>query len=118
MVPVRRLGRRAVWFDFAELCGGPRSQLDYLEIASRFDTVMVSAVPQMSPERAAEARRFLWLVDILYEQRVKLILSAQTSPDALYPAGKGSEEFARAVSRLTEMQARAYLESERRSVED
>ncbi|MBZ4241216.1 cell division protein ZapE, partial [Mycobacterium tuberculosis] len=56
-----------VWFDFATLCGGPRSQNDYLELASRFHAIVLSEVPQMSPRMASEARRFTWLIDVLYD---------------------------------------------------
>ena len=66
-----------VWFDFRTLCGGPRSQNDYLEIATQFHTVLLTDVPQMSARNASEARRFTWLVDVLYDRRVKLILSAE-----------------------------------------
>ena len=70
---LRRAGG-VVWFDFRTLCGGPRSQNDYLEIASRFHTVLLSKVPQMPPRLASEARRFTWLVDVLYDRRVKLVI--------------------------------------------
>jgi cell division protein ZapE len=114
-----RAKRRAggvVWFDFAVLCGGPRSQNDYLELAARFHTVLLSNVPKMSAGQASEARRFTWLVDVLYDHRVKLLLSAEAPPAALYPAGALANEFARTVSRLEEMQSREYLESPRRAV--
>ena len=63
-----------VWFDFKTLCGGPRSQNDYLELAQQFHTVLLSGVPQMPPRLASEARRFTLLVDVLYDRRVKLIM--------------------------------------------
>ena len=110
---VRRAGGVA-WFDFATLCGGPRSQNDYLEIASRFHTVILSNVPKMSAEMASEARRFTWLVDVLYDHRVKLLMSAAVAPDQLYTEGTLSNEFHRTVSRIIEMQSREYKESERR----
>lgn len=106
-----------VWFNFATLCGGPRSQNDYLELASRFHTVFLSDVPQMSPRMASEARRFTWLIDVLYDHKVKLIMSAEVPADALYPEGSMANEFTRTVSRITEMQSREYLESERRQVD-
>ena len=112
---VRRAGG-VVWFDFETLCGGPRSQNDYLEIATRFHTVIVSGVPRMTPGMASEARRFVWLVDVLYDQKVKLILSAQCEPEALYTQGAMAHEFHRTVSRIVEMQSRAYLEAPRRGV--
>ncbi len=115
-----RAKRRAggvVWFDFAQLCGGPRSQNDYLELASRFHTVLLSNVPQMSPRLASEARRFTWLVDVLYDRHVKLILSAAVPPLALYTEGPMSHEFPRTASRLEEMQTTAYLALTRRTVD-
>jgi cell division protein ZapE len=111
---VRRAGGIA-WFDFATLCGGPRSQNDYLEIANRFHTVILSNVPKMSAEMASEARRFTWLVDVLYDHRVKLLMSAAVPPDQLYTEGTLANEFHRTVSRIIEMQSREYMESERRT---
>jgi cell division protein ZapE len=113
---LRRAGG-VVWFDFKTLCGGPRSQNDYLEIASRFHTVFLSDVPHMPVRMASEARRFTWLVDVLYDRRVKLIMSAAVLPEALYTEGPMSHEFPRTVSRLTEMQSREFLELERRTVD-
>jgi cell division protein ZapE len=113
---LRRAGG-VVWFDFATLCGGPRSQNDYLEIASRFHTVLLSGVPQMPPRLASEARRFTWLVDVLYDRRVKLILSAAVPPEQLYTEGPLAHEFPRTVSRLQEMQSAEYLGLSRREVD-
>jgi cell division protein ZapE len=113
---LRRAGG-VVWFDFRNLCGGPRSQNDYLEIASRFHSVLLSNVPQMSPRMAGEARRFTWLVDVLYDRQVKLILSAAAVPDQLYTEGPLAHEFPRTASRLREMQSAAYLASARRVVD-
>jgi len=112
----RRRAGGVVWFDFAVLCGGPRSQNDYLEIVAQFHTVVLSNVPRMSASQASEARRFTWLVDVLYDHRVKLLLSAEAPAAELYPAGALANEFARTVSRLEEMQSREYLESPRRAV--
>ena len=106
-----------VWFNFKTLCGGPRSQNDYLEIASRFHTVFVSDVPQMSVRLASEARRFTWLIDVLYDRRVKLVLSAEVQPEELYTEGPMAHEFPRTVSRLNEMQSKEYLALERRMVD-
>ena len=113
---VRKAGG-VVWFDFKTLCGGPRSQNDYLEIASRFHTVFLSGVPHMPVRMASEARRFTWLVDVLYDRRVKLIMSADVAPEALYTEGPMSHEFPRTVSRLTEMQSKEFLDLERRTVD-
>ncbi|MCX7898267.1 MAG: cell division protein ZapE, partial [Rhodocyclaceae bacterium] len=97
-----------VWFDFATLCGGPRSQNDYLDIAHRFHTVFISAVPRMGPEMADAARRFTWLVDVFYDHRVKLVIAAEAPAHELYVAGPHAEEFKRTVSRLIEMRSREY----------
>ena len=113
---VRRAGG-VVWFDFRTLCGGPRSQNDYLEIASRFHTVLLSNVPQMTPRMASEARRFTWLVDVLYDRRVKLVLSAAVPPEQLYTEGPLAHEFPRTVSRLHEMQSAEFLALARREVD-
>ncbi|GMV03238.1 MAG: AFG1 family ATPase [Burkholderiaceae bacterium] len=110
---LRRAGS-VVWFDFRTLCGGPRSQNDYLEIASQFHTVILSGVPRMSAAMASEARRFVWLVDVLYDRRVKLVVSAECPPAQLYTEGAMVAEFHRTVSRITEMQSREYLEAPRR----
>jgi cell division protein ZapE len=112
---LRRAGG-VIWFDFDALCGGPRSQLDYLEIAAEFHTVLLSDVPCLNAHQASEARRFTWLVDVLYDHGVKLIISAAARPDALYTAGALSTEFMRTASRLTEMQSRGYLAAPRRAV--
>ncbi|MCP5264524.1 MAG: cell division protein ZapE [Burkholderiaceae bacterium] len=114
--PVRALRRAGgvVWFDFATLCGGPRSQNDYLELARQFHTVILSDVPRMTPAMASEARRFVWLVDVFYDQRIKLLVSAQCEPESLYLEGAMSGEFHRTVSRLIEMQSREYLDAPRR----
>lgn len=108
------LSGSVVWFDFATLCGGPRSQNDYLDLASRFQTVILSDVPRMTARQASEARRFTWLVDVFYDHKVKLIMSAECEPEGLYTDGPMANEFHRTVSRLLEMQSREYLESERR----
>jgi cell division protein ZapE len=106
-----------VWFDFATLCGGPRSQNDYLELASRFHAVILSEVPRMSPRNASEARRFTWLIDVFYDHKVKLLMSAAVPAEELYVEGPMANEFARTVSRIVEMQSKEYLESQRRLVD-
>ena len=113
----RRRCAGVVWFDFNELCAGPRSQNDYLELATQFHTILLSNVPQMPPRLASEARRFTWLVDVLYDRRVKLIVSAQTPPEQLYTEGPLAHEFVRTASRLHEMQSRDYLAAQRRLVD-
>lgn len=116
-IRARRKAGGVVWFDFRTLCGGPRSQNDYLEIATQFHTVLLSDVPHMPVRMASEARRFTWLVDVLYDRRVKLIMSAQVAPEALYTEGPLAHEFPRTVSRLNEMQSAEFLALERRSVD-
>jgi len=112
-IRARRRAGGVVWFDFAVLCGGPRSQNDYLEIAAQFHTVLLSNIPCMSAGQASEARRFTWLVDVLYDHRIKLIVSAEAPPEQLYVAGALANEFARTASRLHEMQSPEYLEAPR-----
>ncbi len=107
-----RTQRRAdgiVWFDFAALCDGPRSQDDYIEIARAFQTVIVSDVPILDETLENQARRFIALVDEFYDRRVKLILSAAAPPDLLYQGARLRREFERTRSRLLEMQSRQYL---------
>jgi cell division protein ZapE len=113
----RRRAGGLVWFDFKTLCGGPRSQNDYLEIASQFHTVLLSDVPHMPMNMASQARRFTWLVDVLYDRRVKLILSAEVAPELLYLEGPLAHEFPRTVSRLNEMRSSEFLALERRLVD-
>jgi len=116
-IPYRKRAGGLVWFDFAALCGGPRSYADYVDLAKRFHTVMLSGVPRMSPRNADAARRFTWLVDVFYDDRVKLIVGAEAQPDELFIEGGDAKtaaaEFARTASRLTEMQSVHYLQLER-----
>ena len=113
----RRKAGGVVWFDFRELCAGPRSQNDFLELATQFHTVLLSGVPHMPPRYASEARRFTWLVDVMYDRRVKLIMSAAVPPEQLYTEGPLAHEFPRTVSRLHEMQSIEYLGLARRDVD-
>ena len=108
------LSGSVVWFDFDTLCGGPRSQNDYLELAGRFHTVILSDVPRMKASQSSEARRFTWLIDVFYDHKVKLIISAECEAEELYTEGRMSNEFHRTVSRILEMQSKEYLEAERR----
>ncbi|MFL6662825.1 MAG: cell division protein ZapE [Rhizobacter sp.] len=113
----RRRAGGVVWFDFKDLCGGPRSQNDYLELATQFHTLLLSGVPEMTPRHASEARRFTWLVDVMYDRRVKLIMSAEVPPELLYAEGPLAHEFPRTVSRLAEMQSAEFLALARRDVD-
>ncbi|WP_310467029.1 cell division protein ZapE [Sphingomonas sp.] len=96
-------------FSFKRLCGEPRGAADYLAIAQRFHTVIMVGIPVMTREMRNEAARFVTLIDVLYEHRVKLLAAADAEPAGLYPSGDGSFEFQRTVSRLEEMQSAAYL---------
>lgn len=104
-------------FEFAELCDRPLGAVDYLQIAHHFHTVMIDDIPILTPDRRDVARRFINLVDMLYDNRVCLIASADAEPDALYTAGDGAILFQRTVSRLTEMRSEAYLDSRERRLE-
>jgi cell division protein ZapE len=112
-IPYRKRAGGLVWFDFQALCAGPRSYADYVDLAQRFHTVMLSGVPRMSAKNADAARRFTWLVDVLYDDRVNLIVSAEAQPEQLFTAGENSAEFQRSVSRLLEMQSVQYLQTQR-----
>jgi cell division protein ZapE len=116
VVPCVRKAGGVIWFDFETLCNGPRSQNDYLEISSQFHTVLLQDVPQMGAGMSSAARRFTWLVDVLYDQKVKLIMSAQVVENELYTVGAMAQEFQRTVSRLVEMRSAEYLEAPRRGV--
>ena len=106
---VQRKAPGVIWFDFDTLCGGNRSQNDYLEIAREHHTLILSRVPRMSAGMASEARRFTWLIDVLYDHRVKLVVSAECQAYDLYREGHKANEFLRTVSRLIEMRSRDYL---------
>ncbi|MDR0564868.1 MAG: AFG1 family ATPase [Azoarcus sp.] len=108
-IPVRGHADGVIWFDFDALCRTARSQNDYLEIARAYHTVLLSGIPAMRPKEASEARRFTWLIDVLYDFRVKLIASAAGHAPTLYVDGLRANEFARTVSRLTEMRTQEYL---------
>lgn len=109
-IPVLRAARDIVWFDFKELCGGNHDQSDYLAIAHRYPTVFLSGVPRMTPDNAAESRRFTWLIDVLYDNHVKLVASFAVLPENLYETGWQGGESLRIASRLAEMQTHRYLE--------
>lgn len=116
-IEAKRRAGGVIWFDFKTLCGGPRSQNDYLELASQFHTLVLSNVPQMAVRMASEARRFTWLVDVLYDRKVKLVVSAAVPPEQLYTEGPLSHEFPRTVSRLVEMQSNEFLAEAHRCVD-
>ena len=97
-------------FAFDELCGRPLGAGDYLALATRFETLVLDHVPRLGPENFDVARRFVVLVDALYEQKVKLVASAADQPDRIYRRGEGADAFERTASRLEEMQSQAYLD--------
>ncbi len=122
VIPYRHRAGGVVWFDFKVICGRGRSQNDYIDLTKRFHTVIVSGVPRMGVDRADEARRFTLLVDVFYDQRVNLILSAEVPLEQLLARDRDTHnpqlqamvfQFERTVSRLNEMQTQAYLDQPR-----
>jgi cell division protein ZapE len=110
-IRAHKCAKGIAWFEFADLCDGPRSQIDYIEVARWYPTVIVSGVPVLDANHENQARRFIALVDEFYDRRVKLIISAATDIAALYTGHKLSFEFDRTISRLIEMQSTQYLAS-------
>jgi cell division protein ZapE len=110
---VSRSAKHVAWFTFDELCNRPLGAIDYLALAERFHTIILSGIPALRRERRDEARRFNTLIDTLYEARANLVASAEVPPEQLYPIGDGGFEFQRTVSRLMEMQSAAYIEGTR-----
>jgi len=108
-IPVVQVADDIVWFDFMALCGPPRSQADYLELARRFHTVLISDIPLLGPALNDATRRLLYLLDVFYDHGVKLILSAAGPAETLYQGERLAFDFQRAVSRLQEMQSAEYL---------
>lgn len=98
---------------FDDLCDRPLGPQDYLALAERFHTLFLEGVPALGPERREAARRFVTLIDALYEARARLVVLAEAEPEGLYPAGEGAFEFERTVSRLQEMRSADYLERSR-----
>jgi cell division protein ZapE len=113
-IPVVRQSESAVWFEFQALCAGPRSQEDYIEIARNYPSVFLANVPVMDGLQEDAARRFIALIDELYDRCVKLVVSAAAPPARLYHGERLAREFQRTVSRLTEMQSEEYLTREHR----
>lgn len=109
LLHTRYLADNVVWFDFKELCDGPRSQNDYIELARVFHTILLSNVPCLREGQNDQARRFINLVDEFYDHNVKLVISAEAPPEQLYQGSGLRFEFQRTVSRLLEMQSHEYL---------
>ena len=108
---IARAAGGTVWLSFAELCERPLGAADYRAIARAFHTAILEDIPALGPEKRNEARRFITLVDALYDAKVRLIASAEAEPEALYTSGDGSLAFTRTASRLIEMRSRDYLEA-------
>jgi cell division protein ZapE len=108
-VPVGEAARGVVRTSFDDLCGRPLGAADYLALATHFHTLVLDGIPRLGPENFDRARRFITLVDALYEHRCKLVASAEAGPDQLYEQGENAAMFERTASRLTEMQSQEYL---------
>ena len=111
-ITAKRLHDGVAWFDFDELCDGPRSQYDYIELSKVFHTVFLSDVPQLGVEKDDQTRRFINLIDEFYDRSVKVIISAAASIDNIYSGGSLAFEMDRTKSRLLEMQSHDYLARE------
>ena len=107
-IPYRKRAGGVVWFEFDVLCGGARSYADYVDLTKRFHTILLSGVPRLSAKQSDAARRFTWLIDVLYDERVKLVVSAAAAPQELFTEGESAAEFQRTASRLHEMQSAQY----------
>ena len=106
---VKRTARSAARFTFSELCENPLGAADYLAITRHYGAVFLDHIPIMGPDMRNEAKRFVTLIDAIYDTRTKLICSADAEPDQLYAAGDGAFEFERTASRLMEMRSQDYL---------
>ena len=105
-------------FNFADLCEKPLGTHDYLALTKHFHTIILAGIPALGPDKRNEARRFVLLIDILYDNAIKLVASAATDVDSIYPAGDGGFEFQRTASRLMEMQSAEYFDAPHRAVAD
>jgi cell division protein ZapE len=113
-VPVPRAARGVACFTFAGLCGEPLGAEDYITIAERYHTLVLDGVPRLTEDRRNEAKRFMILIDTLYEHKVKLVMAADAAPHDLYKGPSHAFEFERTISRLMEMQSNDYLASQHR----
>ena len=111
---MRARGKSIVWFDFAALCEGPRGTTDYIEIAREFNTLLLGGIPAFDRINEDAARRFVNLIDELYDRHVNLVCTADAPPQSLYAGERLMAAFERTASRLVEMQAEAYLSAEHR----
>lgn len=108
-IPFIKKSSNIIWFNFDILCGDLRSQLDYLELAQNFNWFIIENIHELKPQDKEMARRFTWLIDILYDENRKLIISSSCDIDKIYLEGEFAPEFKRTISRLTEMQTDEYL---------
>jgi cell division protein ZapE len=103
-----------VWFEFKDICEGPRSQNDYIELARLYHTVFISHIPEFTRSNENAARRFIMLIDEFYDRNVNVVVSAAAAPGSLYRGERLQLEFLRASSRLIEMQTQQYLAGQHR----
>lgn len=108
-IPALRCADDVIWFEFHQLCSGPRASADYIELARRYHTVFLSGIPIMGEAEEEWAHRFANLVDEFYDRKVKLIISAETEPRHLYHGKQMAFEFQRTISRLLDMRSHDYL---------
>lgn len=108
-IPYLKSGHKSIWFTFDVLCNFPRSQLDYLELADRFDNVFISRIPRLTINHTAQAIMLINLIDVMYDRGIKLVVTAEVAIDELYTSGEMQEPFKRTKSRLKEMQSIDYL---------
>jgi cell division protein ZapE len=108
-IPIIKAAGPLIWFDFKVLCGVPRSQEDYLELVKKYTTLFISDVPLLPPQSRDKISLFIKLIDVLYDAKVRLVLSAETSLDKIYSQGRFQFEYQRTLSRLLEMQSEAYF---------
>ena len=109
MLRCKKQTDKAIWFDFRMLCFGPRSQADYLYLSEHYEMIFVSGIEKLSQAERAEARRLTWLIDVMYDYRVKFCATCDVPVGEIYVEGDFVQEFVRTASRLTEMQSQEYL---------
>ena len=109
MLRCKKRTDKAIWFDFRMLCFGPRSQADYLYLSEHYEMIFVSGIEKLSQAERAEARRLTWLIDVMYDYRVKFCVTCDVPVGEIYVEGDFAQEFVRTASRLTEMQSQEYL---------
>jgi len=108
-IPVKKRCKAVAWFDFSDLCVSSRSTLDYIELGKHFSTILLSDIPVMTKMQDDAARRFVNLIDELYDRGVNVVISAAAAPEDLYTGDRLAFEFQRTVSRLMEMRSKEYL---------